>query len=68
MNTKTNQVPQISAEQRRRQAVKRLPAPQPGVVVTVPLALWPLYMQLHQIEPKEYRRPILIVQKKRKQA
>jgi len=64
MKTKTNQSPQISAELRRRQAVKRLPAPQPGLVITVPLALWPLYMQLHQIEPKEYRRPILIVQKK----
>jgi len=57
-----------SEEQRRRAAVKRLPAPQPGVEIRVPLALWPLYMQLHQIEPKQYKNPVLIVQKKKEQA
>ncbi len=55
MNTKTNHTAHSSEELRRRQAVKRLPAPVPGVVVNVPLALWPLYMQLHRIEPKSYR-------------
>lgn len=53
MNTKHNT--QSAEELRRRQAVKRLPAPVPGVVVNVPLALWPLYMELHRIEPKSYR-------------
>lgn len=55
-----------SAAQRRLQAVKRLPAPQPGLVVKVPLALWPLYMELHQIEPKQYEisTRILIVKRR----
>jgi len=52
-----------SAEERRRAAVRRLPAPQPGVEIKVPLALWPLYMELHQIEPKKYQHPILLIKK-----
>ena len=57
-----------SAEQRRRAAVRRLPAPQPGVEITVPLVLWPLYMELHQIEPKQYRNHVLIVGKRKQEA
>lgn len=53
--------PMSDAEKLKR--VRKLPAPVPGVVVNVPLMLWPLYMQLYELEPKEYQRPILIVQK-----
>lgn len=52
--------PEITSEER---AVRRLPAPQKGVVLTIPLRLWPAYMALHGIEPKAYERHILIVQK-----
>jgi hypothetical protein len=31
------------------QRASKLPAPTPGVVVTVPLALWPAYQELHQL-------------------
>lgn len=56
MSTKTNHNTQSAEEQMHRlKAVKSLPAPVPGVVVTIPLALWPLYMDLYQIEPKLYR-------------
>ena len=68
MSTKTGRIAESSEEQRRRAAVKRLPAPQPGVQIRVPLALWPLYMELHQIEPKQYHNHVLIVQKKKEQA
>jgi len=68
MSTKTGRIAESSEEQRRRAAVKRLPAPQPSVAITVPLALWPLYMQLYQIEPKQYKNPVLIVQKKKEVA
>ena len=44
--------------------VQALPAPEPGVVVTVPLMLWALYMQVHQIEPAQYRHPILLIKQK----
>lgn len=43
--------------------VQLLPAPEPGVVVTVPLMLWPVYMQLHGLTPKAFRYPNLLVEK-----
>lgn len=43
--------------------VQALPAPEPGVAVTVPLMLLVLYMQVHGIEPKAYERQILIVKR-----
>lgn len=53
--------PMSDAEKLKR--VQKLPAPVPGVAVDVPLMLWPLYQQLHGLEPKEYRRQTLIVKK-----
>ena len=44
--------------------VQALPAPTPGVVVTVPLMLWALYLQVHQIEPAQYRHPMLLIKRK----
>jgi hypothetical protein len=44
--------------------VQALPAPTSGVVVTVPLMLWALYLQVHQIEPAQYRHPILLIKQK----
>jgi len=61
--SKHTQPAESSAEQRRRAAVKRLPAPQPGVEIKVPLALWPLYMELHKVEPKQYRNHVLIIKR-----
>jgi len=51
------------SEEEKLKRVRRLPAPVPGVVVNVPLMLWPLYMQVHGIEPKRYERYILFVKK-----
>lgn len=50
----------------KRRAVRRLPAPQKGVVLNIPLDLWPLYMQLHKIKPNGYRIPTATLLIKRK--
>ena len=49
----------------KNQLAKRLPSPVPGVKITIPLNLWPAYMKLHQLDPKEYleEEEILIVKK-----
>jgi len=53
----------LTTEEQLVQRAKRLPAPQPGLVINVPLRLYPAYMALHGIEPVRYDRPILIVKK-----
>lgn len=35
--------------------IKRIPAPVPGVVITVPLKLLPAYLKLHKLESVEYK-------------
>ncbi len=35
--------------------LKRIPAPVPGVVITVPLKLLPAYLKLHKLESVEYK-------------
>lgn len=52
----------LSPEEKLKR-VQALPAPEPGVVVTVPLMLLALYMQVHGIEPKAYERQLLIVKR-----
>lgn len=41
--------------------VQALPALEPGQVVTVPLMLLSVYLQLHRIEPAQYCHPVLLV-------
>lgn len=53
----------VLSDAEKRAQVQRLPAPAPGIVVTVPLMLLALYMQIHGIEPKAYERQVLIVKK-----
>ena len=43
--------------------VRKLPAPQPGVVVTVPLMLLPDYMQLHGRRSTDYKNNVLLVKR-----
>lgn len=44
-------------------ALKALPAPQPGVVISVPIMLFPEYMRLHGYEPNGYQDGILNIKK-----
>lgn len=64
MTTKVVLPPEPQSPTEQREALKRLPAPMPGVVVSVPLALWPLYMNQHGIEPWRYLPPILWVKRR----
>ena len=43
--------------------LKRIPAPKPGVVIVIPLDLYPEYMQLHGYEPAGYRNGVLTIKK-----
>lgn len=63
MNTHISLPAESQPYEQKQRAVRRLPAPQPGIEITVPLELWPLYMQLHGIEPAGCRYPTLLVKK-----
>lgn len=54
---------EVLSEAEKLELVEALSAPEPGVVITVPLMLLALYMQVHGIEPKAYERQVLIVKK-----
>lgn len=56
-------VVKVLRPEEKLERVQALPAPEPGVVVTVPLMLLALYMQVHGIEPKAYERQLLIVKR-----
>ena len=55
---------EVLSPEEKLELVEALPAPEPGVVVTVPLMLWALYLQVHQIEPAQYRHPVLLIKQK----
>ena len=61
MNTPSTKPTYTAEESKIMRAAKRLPAPVPGVEIKVPLKLWPAYMQLHKIAPKEYRAHVLLI-------
>ena len=63
MNTQPQPAKQTytTEESKIMRAAKRLPAPVPGVPMNVPLRLWPAYMKLHGIAPKEWHAPILLI-------
>lgn len=43
-----------------------LPMPQPGILITVPLALLPAYLEMHGMESKRYDpyKRVLIIERK----
>ena len=43
--------------------LSKLPAPQPGVPVNVPIDLYPAYMLLHGYQPNGYNHPVLLITK-----
>jgi hypothetical protein len=43
--------------------LQKLPAPVPGVVINIPIDLYPAYMRLHGYEPVEYQNGITIIRK-----
>lgn len=45
------------------QRARELPVPEPGVVLSIPIDLYPAYMRLHGLVPGGYKDPILYVKK-----
>lgn len=59
---------EVLSPEEKLERVQVLPAPEPGVVVTVPLMLLPLYLKQYAIEPAAYRNHVLLVKKESEQA
>lgn len=45
------------------QRARELPAPRPGVVLSIPIDLYPAYMRIHGIVPNGYHHPVLHIKK-----
>ncbi len=41
----------------------KLPAPVPGVVLNIPIELYPAYMKFRGLEPNGYNHPVLYVKR-----
>ena len=47
----------------RMKKARHLPMFGPGIVISVPLSLFPEYMELYQLEPRVMQRGILLVKR-----
>ena len=53
----------VLSYEKKKEMLEKLPAPKPGLIVDVPLIIWPEYQEAHRIKPTGYRHPFVFVER-----